>query len=94
MKRAAASLVLVLGLALASSTSCRSAGDDRWAFRLTEYCLDELDEAAEQPPKTPKEKGFCGDADDLPLVGIVILWPVLVDIAILPVTGVHDLFWS
>ena len=74
MKRRAASLVL--GLALASSISCRSAGDDRWAFRLTEWCLEELDEAAEHPPKTPKEKGFCGDADDLPLVGIVLLWPV------------------
>lgn len=92
MKRRAVSLVL--GLALASSISCRSTGDDRWAFRLTEWCLEELDEAAEQPPKPRHSTPYRGDADEVVLVGIVLLWPVLVDIAILPVTGVHDLFWS
>jgi hypothetical protein len=85
---------LLAGFALVVTSACRSAGDDRWSFRMTESCLNELDEAADHPPKVRHSTPYCGGIEELPAVGIVILFPLLLDLAILPVTGVHDLFWS
>jgi hypothetical protein len=79
-----------LALVLASNAlaGCLYSGRT-WSFTFTRDALDAMDrkDFEFQPP----EHGTRGGACDVWIVPVVAFFPVIADVAMLPVTGVHDL---
>lgn len=85
-------LALVLGL-----YSCRSARGATWSFPCTGPYLKSLEQgfSAESAPSAGRDSsGFRGGVEELPVLAVIVFLPVLVDFVILPVTLIHDIFWS
>lgn len=80
-----------LALLLAPLAACRALrDDDAWSFPVTRECLRALDEYEPAPPDEGKT-WTCHENDDLWILAVILVGPLVVDIVILPVTAAHDL---
>jgi len=89
---------LLLLLVLLATTACVHWDDEYWSFPLSRraYARQTMTGWGETTPASPVTDpdivGFSGGAEELWIVPIVLLLPVAVDLLILPITLVHDLF--
>ena len=86
-------LVLALGL-----SSCRSWDPEYWSFPVTRraYVRQNMTGWGETHPgyqgTDPDVEGFAGGEEELWYLPFLLVLPLAIDLVLLPVTGIHDLF--
>lgn len=81
---------LALGLASLVTTSCASSRHEQWSFYLSRQCYGEGGAWSEMGNAFSSSAGDCRDSGAAVALVAILLLPVIVDVVVLPVTGVHD----
>ncbi len=85
-------VLLVLGL-----TACVSWDEDYWSFPLSRTVMEAMEDrpshSGDSHFATGDESNISGGGPEALLLGLLLFIPVVLDIVVLPVTGVHDLFF-
>ena len=97
-----ASLLLVLPM-LAFLSACSGLEEDHWSFPVSRsiYGSGPWGDSQDGPrdrtysldPTEDKTHGIHGGGDAAWIVPVILLFPVIIDLALLPVTATHDIFF-
>jgi len=98
LRRCALAVTLPM-LFVGAFAACRSSDHETWSFPCTRALAEGSGERPDLMPEFepyPLGPSFCGGVDELPYLILFapVVIPLAIDLVLLPVTGVHDLFWS